>query len=54
MIDHVSTFTEDDAGWPTVSCSCGFTFGPVPDMETAADVWGDHRADTATTKETPR
>jgi hypothetical protein len=43
--EHVSSFDEDEDGWPIVTCSCGFTFGPVPDAETAADVWGDHCSD---------
>jgi len=44
---HISSFDEDDDGWPIVRCSCGFQFGPVPDMETAADVWGDHQYEVA-------
>jgi hypothetical protein len=49
-MEHISEFGETDDGWPTVACSCGWAgAGPLPDMETAADEWGDHRAWTALT-----
>lgn len=42
MTDHVSDFDEDEDGWHVVRCSCGVESPGLPDMETAADVWGDH------------
>ena len=39
---HVSEHDEDEQGWPTLACSCGITWGPLPDVETVADVGGDH------------
>lgn len=39
---HVSTWTEDEDGWPVIVCSCGWTAQSMPDAETAADAWGDH------------
>lgn len=44
--EHFSTWDEDDDGFITLGCSCGWTpGGAMPDAETAADVWGDHRYD---------
>ena len=40
---HLCYYPEDDEGWHHVECECGFDSGPLPDMETAADVAGDHR-----------
>jgi hypothetical protein len=48
MADHISTFDEDADGWRIVICSCGSTSPPLPDDETAADVWADHYAEAAT------
>lgn len=44
-VEHEPTFEEDEQGWPTVSCSCGGleSIG-LPDLETAAEVWGQHAA----------
>lgn len=30
--------------WDYVKCACGWKSPPVPDLETAADAYGDHRA----------
>jgi hypothetical protein len=46
MTDHVSSWDEDDDGWPYITCSCGWATSPLPDAETAGDVWGDHRSET--------
>lgn len=35
---HVSNTTTDDVGWLIAACTCGWSFGPVPDDETATDV----------------
>lgn len=45
MTQHEPTFDEDERGWPTISCSCGGldSIG-LPDLETAAEVWGEHAA----------
>jgi len=37
---------EPDAdGWYHARCTCGFRFGPLPDVETVADVLMEHAAD---------
>lgn len=33
---------EDDDGWDEARCSCGWVGGMAPDIEGAADIWGDH------------
>lgn len=38
---------EDADGWIIPACACGWRWGPCPDSETAADVYGDHRARAA-------
>lgn len=46
MGDHVSSWGEDDDGWLTVTCSCGWGRGAVwPAAEDAGDAWGDHMYD---------
>lgn len=38
---------KDDDGWWSATCPCGWAMGPFPDVEDAADAYGDHRASTA-------
>lgn len=47
MTPHLCYYPEDDDGWHHVECDCGWDSGPLPDMETAADVAGDHRVEMA-------
>lgn len=48
-MSHVSADIEaDNDGWYNPTCSCGFTFGPVPDVETAVDVLMEHAYDAGT------
>lgn len=32
-------------GWDVAECSCGWVSPPTPDVETAAEFWGDHRVE---------
>lgn len=32
----------DDEDWWVIECSCGFRTAGLPDMETAADIFGEH------------
>ncbi len=41
---HGVSIEEDDLGFYLPSCDCGWVGFPCPDRETAADVYGDHRA----------
>jgi hypothetical protein len=38
---------QDEDGWDFASCACGWFSPPCPDVETAADFYGDHRAGAA-------
>lgn len=45
MTEHVSdesSFEEDEIGFYVPACSCGWKFGPVPDVETVVDVLMGH------------
>lgn len=42
MSHMTSAFHEDDDGWFVVACACGWDTDPMPNAETAADVFGDH------------
>lgn len=33
---------EEEDGWLIPQCTCGWRFGPVPDLETLVDVLMDH------------
>lgn len=43
-VRHGCELEETADGWPYAMCLCGWQSGPCPDMETAADAYGDHRA----------
>jgi hypothetical protein len=43
MIHQSHNFGQEDSdGFVTPRCECGWTFGPVPDPETACDVLMEH------------
>ena len=44
-----ATLTKDREGWDFIKCYCGWKSPPMPDVETAADAYGDHRAAKAVT-----
>jgi len=39
---HGCCFAEDDEDWTHVQCTCGWSAGPFPGQEDAADAFGDH------------
>lgn len=39
---HGFESNEDDEGWTLAACVCGWTGGPFPGIEDAADWYGDH------------
>ena len=41
-VSHGLICGEDDDGWDEARCECGWVGGMAPDVETAADMWGDH------------
>lgn len=45
---HLSVdFYENDEGWWEPRCACGWSFGVVPDAETAADALMQHARERA-------
>lgn len=44
MASHGLTLDKDGDGWDFASCLCGWISSPCPDVETAAEFYGDHRA----------
>ena len=46
MGGHISVPATDEDGWTIPTCTCGWTFGPCPDDETAADALMDHAYET--------
>ena len=45
---HLSVdFYENDEGWWEPKCECGWTFGVVPDAETAVDALMQHARERA-------
>lgn len=45
---HLSAnFDESEDGWIVPTCTCGWTFGPVPDREIAVDVLMAHAGGAA-------
>lgn len=42
MAGHLSVPATDEDGWIVATCTCGATFGPCPDAETATDILMDH------------
>ena len=45
---HLSTdFYKNDEGWWVPACECGWSSGPVPDAETAADALMQHARERA-------
>ncbi len=45
---HDLTFEINEDGWDCATCDCGWTSPPCPDIETAADSWGDHKQEIGT------
>lgn len=43
MADHSLDLDKDEDGWDYAACSCGWISPPCPDVETAADFYGEHR-----------
>lgn len=45
VFSHVTKMVDQDKdGWWFATCQCRWTTGPVPDLETLVDAWGDHVA----------
>lgn len=40
-------FEADAEGWYTARCECGWSFGPLPDVETMVDALMAHAAEMA-------
>jgi len=41
---HGSQFTDDEDGFITLTCTCGFQVEGIDCIEDAADIYGDHTA----------
>jgi hypothetical protein len=50
LIHQSDGIGEDDDGFFTPRCTCGWRWGPCPDLETLVDVLMDHAAERAITE----
>lgn len=46
-VSDAASFDKDEHGFYAPTCACGWTFGPVPDTETLADVLMQHAYEAA-------